>query len=135
MVALLTIHTIEPRAFCLFFKLPHLFHVWVESHRSFILNGAYLDIKEIYGILKEQEIKWIFQITKARKSIGSHTSNALFFVKRYLTFWCWDNYFFLLEFSKYSTNIKISPTCNGARKYKVNISTKTSPPNEASCLL
>ncbi len=30
---------------------------------------AYLDIKEIYGILKVQEIKWIFQLPKARKSI------------------------------------------------------------------
>jgi len=57
----------------------------VESHLLFTLNEAYLDIKEIYGIFKEQEnIKWIFQITKARKSIGWSRSNALFFVKRYL---------------------------------------------------
>jgi len=56
----------------------------VESHRSFTLNGVHLDIKEIYGILKVQEIKWIFQSTKARKSIGWSRSNALFFVKRYL---------------------------------------------------
>jgi len=41
----------------------------VESHRSFTLNGAYLDIKEIYGILKEQENSEYFKSLKPERAL------------------------------------------------------------------
>jgi len=41
----------------------------VESHRSFTLNEAHLDIKEIYGILKEQENSEYFKSLKPERAL------------------------------------------------------------------
>jgi len=50
----------------------------VESHRSFILNGAYLDIKEIYGILKEQENSEYFKSLKPERALDGRDPMLFF---------------------------------------------------------
>ena len=68
LVALLTIHTIEPRVFCLFLTITP--SSCMREITPFIyLDGAYLDIKEIYGILKEQENSEYFKSLKPERAL------------------------------------------------------------------